>query len=217
MAEHPILFSGEMVQAILNGRKTQTRRVITERWQMCRSPEDEPEWFVEICPYGKPGDRLWVRETFQIVQPWGAADGEWIGDDIMEIDGRLGHDKPESFPYWWQAVYKADGDWGVWWRPSIFMPRWASRITLEIASIRVEKVQEISYQDILAEGFHPDPPGEPIVISTPGITVDGRITVVEMWHEILRGRFAVNWNKLNAKRGYSWQSNPWVWVLEFKL
>ncbi len=227
MAEHPILFSGEMVRAILDRRKTQTRRVITKVIGIDRTaPIQEalsqkklsPFYLLRFCPYGELGDRLWVRETFQIVQPWGSVDGEWIGDDIMEIDGRLGHDKPESFPNWWQAVYAADGDYGVWWRPSIFMPRWASRITLEITKVRAEQIKDISRDDSFAEGIAPINPYEIEPALPPGFPA--AFPDYSDPHNFFTAdpiaSYRSLWDKLNAKRGYPWKRNPWVWVLEFK-
>ena len=163
MNEKPILFSGEMVRAILDGRKTQTRRVITEKWQQCESPEDQPQTFVSWCPYGQPGDRLWVKETFAMAIPAGAS-----------IHAER---KP---------VYRADGEVVPKWKPSIFMPRWASRITLEIVNVRVERLQGIGGTDAFAEG---------------GFTVT---------------QFIELWNSINASRGYGWDANPWVWIIEFK-
>jgi hypothetical protein len=176
MKEKPILFSGEMVRAILEGRKSQTRRVVKVRgvsddvagWlhYMARAVDME-------CPYGKPGDRLWVRET-------------WLRDGDV-------------------TIYKADlakvlaDSWNGHWRPSIYMPRAASRIALEVIKVRVERVQDISHNDACIEGA----PSEPELndYGTGSIYID--------WYANL-------WDKLNAKRGYGWKVNPWVWVVEFK-
>src|SRR6185437_14349133 len=139
--ERPILFSGEMVLAILSGRKTQTRRVakILDNVRV----EDGmakgylpgcPEGFDVACPYGKRGDRLWVRETFGIP------------------------DAPYSEEVKALVAYRADQGAQLaelnkyFWRPSIFMPRWASRLTLEIEQVRVQRIQEISSEDAIAEG-----------------------------------------------------------------
>lgn len=169
MKERPILFSGAMVRATLADRKTQTRRVITERYQQCLSPEDEPEAFLEFCPYGQPGDRLWVRETWCYV-------GEVVPEPI-------------------ECIYKAtDPDWQGGWTPSIFMPRWASRITLEVVSVRVERVQNISEEDAKAEGVIP----------------------LEPRTGLYRCEFERVWDSINARRGYSWDSNPFVWCVSFR-
>ena len=207
MSERPILFSAEMARAILDGGKTQTRRLsgLEEvnnytgslsgetiqgfgdtgykglmpsdyyirpyyKSQYKNNPK-QFHWFLgekerEInpipvkCPYGVPGDRLWVRETFS---------------------------------YGEQTRYRADLGLMVWhdtdqkWSPSIFMPRWASRIDLLIKDIRVERVQDITPSDARAEGAE---------------TVENYILL---------------WDKLNAKRGYGWDVNPYVWVIEFEV
>jgi hypothetical protein len=184
--ERPILFSGPMVRAILSGSKTQTRRVVKPP----RGAEFEIEFgwpVVECfdlemrpipCPYGTEGTRLWVKETF--------ADTEQAGDH------------PADAYY----VYRADDpDWetceGWRWRPSIFMPRRASRITLEVTDVRVERLQAISEADAMAEGctHHHDPGG------------DGQ-NVIE--------QYAYLWDAINAKRGHSWAMNPWVWAITFR-
>lgn len=182
MQERPILFSGPMVRAILDGAKTQTRRVMKRQpestgtllitpvgdlWYVWPH-EQEPGVWVEhfcACPYGKPGDRLWVRETWV----------DHFGQRLYRADCH-----PDSFEY---------GATG--WKPSIHMPRTYSRLVLEIVSIGVERVQSISDADIRAEGFPEDPPS---------------------WNE----GFAAVWNKINVKRGYSWESNPWVWAIGFR-
>ncbi len=200
LIEHPIIFNGEMVRAILGGRKTQTGRVIklpehdllggeyrlewdddadcgdgTYRgcllWH-CDQKGGDPE--VLGCPFGYPGDRLWVRETFSL--------------PLLEPCYRGERDCP-------QVVYAADGhtDWPTRNRPSIHMPRWASRIDLEITDVRVERVQEISLDDCVAEGVI-DP------------RCAGRSTA----------NFAALWDSINAKRGFGWEANPWVWVIEFR-
>jgi hypothetical protein len=194
--EHPILFSGPMVRAILEGRKTQTRRVVKPQpsddwmngtnWQEYYKPGKhqvlEKNLWVENhetgkeipCRYGKPGDRLWVRETFN-VEPM-----------ITDEDFYNTYLKP---------IYRADDKWKIIpkWKPSIFMPRWASRITLEITDVRVERLQDISYADVLAEG-------------TP--TLIG-------FNSPRKFQFEQLWESINGKK-YPWSSNPWVWVVEFK-
>lgn len=217
MKEKPILFSGEMVKAILDGRKTQTRRVISEKLMQCESPEDDPDLFLEWCKYGQPGDRLWVRETWRIVG-WDE-DGDWCIEykdgstrwfySVQEVD------EDASVRYWEQctddciAAGIPEDDAGYFnfddqqpcptrWRPSIFMPYWASRIQLEIVEIRVQRLQTILGSDVLAEGVEfPD-----------AISIT---RTAERW-----GPFRELWNSINAARGYSWDTNPWVWVIEFK-
>jgi hypothetical protein len=179
--ERPILFSSPMVRAILEGRKTQTRRVIgngtaEDIYRRWADPEQSPQVVRLACRYGQPGDLLWVRET-------------WATDD----------DKT----FW----YRADGETynaGLPWRPSIHMPRAASRITLEIVSVRVERVQDISREDARAEGLT-------WVAPTWGIP-----GIANSWNGDPRESFKALWNDINAKRGHGWDSNPWVWVVEFK-
>lgn len=202
MNEKPIIFSSEMVRAILEGRKSQTRRVIKPQPKldigMCDPflPALIDGKYV-ACPYGQPGDHLWVRET------WG----------VHQLDGISGKEYPN-------ILYKADDSTRlvisdeVWkynkekfqWRPSIHMPCWASRITLEIVDVRVERVQDISDSDIMDEGTKNCEYALP-----PYCTHCGG-------HEHLcnRDRFRELWNSINAKRGYPWASNPWVWVVEFR-
>lgn len=202
MAEKPIIFSGEMVRAILDGRKTQTRRIVNPPimnvWGQgvpnCQPSHycvyariasyGEPDTWIK-CPYGKPGDLLWVRETWKYkdfglnwVKVKYRADSEII---------KYSFDKRQPF--------KGKNTWN--WQPSIFMPRWASRITLKITGVRVERLQDISEQDAIAEGCKP----------WKGVPGDGERTA--------RQAFVQLWNSINAKRGYSWGSNPWVWVVEF--
>jgi hypothetical protein len=182
MREYPILFSGEMVRAILNGQKTQTRRVIKPQPSKGMTVDQchwvESGWALwddkgctcktVRCPYGFPGDILWVRET-------------WLQDGEIYL-------------------YKANfgkgvlsDSWDGHWKPSIFMPRRASRILLKISSIRVQRLRDISHEDAVAEGFWNKTPGE-------------------AWGRL---GFSLLWDKLNAKRGYSWDSNPWVFVIDF--
>lgn len=187
------------VRAILDGRKTQTRRVVkltdSGRVKEPGSPRnwhlDDPE-AVMACPYGVPGDRLWVRET------WCPGSATPLGIGLLPCIGpaHLGD----------KIAYRATDDYGgddPPWRPSIHMPRWASRITLEIVSVRVERVQEISKEDARAEG----------------------VRVWEEWQSrdlpaVLnmhdpRDAYAQLWDSINAKRA-PWESNPWVWVIEFR-
>jgi len=199
MKEHPILFSGEMVRAILEGRKTQTRRVIKPQ------PPEGSWWDAESglfhlagsklgvmrhCPYGVPGDHLWVRETHHI---------DHYPAETLDAQGNPG-----------TVHYRADTDiisqsWDGQWRLSIFMPRWASRITLLVTGVRVEQVQDISEDDARAEGIplvnghYPDYENPGNRWDTPGAS------------------FISLWDSINRKRGYSWQSNPWVWAVTFEV
>lgn len=204
MKEHPIIFNGENVRAILNNRKTQTRRVIKpqpsecwdslvwlsgiEKWRAHHpngSPVPSPaspEW---RCPYGAPGDRLWVRET------WGMLNDLPDSRDVVYRADYPGEPSPE-----------ARG-----WRPSIHMYRWASRITLEVVDVQVERMQDITPSDCIAEGIE--------IIANEWSTP---------WYRGLRNEwkssreaFANLWDSINAKRGYPWADNPWVWAVTFKM
>lgn len=188
MKERPILFSAPMVCALLAGTKTQTRRVVKPQPHIVEeggsvvgvhTPDDQRHGRLGkmlYCPYGRPGDRLWVRETFARIdgqqQPWIETDyratythGDRLGDSL--------------------GIKKR-------WSPSIHMPRHASRITLEVTGVRLERLQDISASDARAEGI-------------------GRNQCPD-WHAVADYREL--WSQING-RG-SWDANPWVWVVEFK-
>lgn len=223
--ERPILFNDEMVRAILEGRKTQTRRIAKniERaptfrsgWKACRKYSavsiDTPAHMLgRYCPIGKPGDRLWVRETWSDVNLQGAPGIAYRADnDIRDLmdepgfhdeDGAFNYDDERVKPYQF-AVWSEDllsGTEGRW-RPSIHMPRWASRITLEITDVRVERLQNISDEDSADEGVTA-PIGSPRAY--------GAVT-----KQFARDQFMRLWESINGPD--SWQVNPWVWVVEFK-
>lgn len=197
MRERPILMSAPMVRALLNGTKTQTRRVV--RWPETFSGsfdhlrQDAVEYFNAgllplrlRCPYGAPGDVLWVREAW-----CHTGTGVWtISDARNAYDG--------------QVIYRADGERdGVKWWPSIHMPRWASRITLRITDVRVERLQDIGEADARAEGCPFDHEGnqyEP--------------PAADPWQGYGRASFSLLWSKING--GASWDANPWVWVVAFE-
>jgi hypothetical protein len=227
----PILFNGEMVRAILEGRKTQTRRVIkdfpeyhkgTEAPQAkrgepprhpssyfdcyCNKPRTEANprgmsdrwcWWDEYdrmgngwlkCPFGVPGDRLWVRET------WG--DGE-------ENNCEPGVYYRATDPAWDKE------ETGFRWKPSIHMPRWASRISLEVTGVRVERLNDISEADAEAEG------ASKVLWFCPAGKPECRMNLGKDVFDIsyING-FANVWESINGPG--SWAENPWVWVLEFK-
>lgn len=225
MKEHPIRFLDFEVRAILEGRKTQTRREMTKSRSICDSCRwEDLDWsrtFIDdsYAPLGmlkaggpdntvhrvwsrwRVGERLWVRETF--IDGWPAD-----GGDIQQFDAD-GNELPRHV--WYRADYDAaqkgwisnrgaliqgwtnDDGWytdGIPWKPSIHMPRWASRITLEITEIRVQRLQEISEEDAIAEGIgHCD--------------VDAAIA-----------DYASLWDRINGPG--AWESNPWVWAITFK-
>lgn len=196
--EHPIMFSGEMVRAILDGRKTMTRRMVKAQDRTGGVYADQrdgspvyPLGIEELllrCSYGQIGDRLWVRES-------------------LRGDGQPGNRRIGIMRY------AADGemvlDNGVPVCPSKHMPRWASRITVEITDIRVERLQEISEEDAIAEGMQKSIGG--LWCGAPH-----RAHGCPKQHNTAVEAFADLWDSLNAKRGYGWDVNPRVWVIEFR-
>lgn len=212
--ERPMLFSGPMVRAILEGRKTVTRRVVTPQPAPNKPHDGGTTWVYKpntglhvpygtvghltlaekhglTCPYGQPGERLWVRETWGLRALYDVTD--WCGTSLKGV---------AALPPCWALDYKAD--WAheceeAHWRPSIHMPRWASRLTLEVVSVRVERLQDITEEDAKAEGAEPIP--DP---SAPGY---------EGTH-VYRDGFRLLWEFINGAG--SWQANPWVWRVEFK-
>jgi len=182
MKERPILFSTPMVQAILAGHKTMTRRVakdIDGSDPLYETKDGEIIDTVKLCPYGVPGDRLWVRETYMLMfNPY----------------------KPDEKPHiHYKADYPRDT---VVWKSSMFMPRKYSRILLEITNVRVERVQQITEDDAIAEGCT-------LMV---GVTSGGGMGLASPCYA-----FKKLWDKIYAKRGYGWDINPWVWVIEFKI
>ena len=185
MRERPIIMGADSVRAILDGRKTQTRRVIKPQPKFIGAPnvpfktdDANPKGIIN-CPYGKVGDRLWVRETVFF---------ETFHQQSDEELKRYGFNP--NIGVW---VYRADNhDYPTItanWTSPMFMPREASRITLQITDIRVERVQDITEEDAIAEG-------------------------VESFNTV--ASYSYLWDSLNAKRGYPWENNPWVWVISFK-
>lgn len=243
MKERPIIFSGPMVRAILAGRKTQTRRIVKpqppariegqRQHRMAFTSDDEgTELFVYSqsanaggwnarCPYGQPGDRLWVRERWR-VGAWDTDTGSVAIDYCADNSCRkewieVPEDNEDMFQRLWEqssddaertgTKYDADGEYH-WkpgespcrWRPSIHMPRWASRIALEVTNIRVERAQDISEGDVDAEGV--------------GVLEQVRGILRDDWKHT--DSFQRLWDSVNAARGFGWDTNPWVWVVEFK-
>ncbi|MBC3345384.1 hypothetical protein HU811_01890 [Pseudomonas sp. SWRI196] len=188
--ERPILFSAPMVRAILEDRKTVTRRAVKVQ---PRSKADIGSYGIgqpfirnpdvskanPACPYGQPGDRLWVRETWAEIRVAQAPDQEWIV--YRECDNRT--------------------DYGGPWKPSIFMPRRACRILLEITAVRVERLQDISRSDIRAEGLQCPPE-----LASDDVSPNYRDWYPAAWREL--------WESINGAE--SWSANPWVGVVEFK-
>lgn len=235
--EHPILFSAPMVRAILAGNKTQTRRVVAgaDAWHpdvrsvsilglgsdgCCAMPCDE---FGRMlggamrCPYGQPGNKLWVRETFYAYGRWvtrfNAKKGrdEWHFIDLtLERGKSYLYPASDSQPQPMGGKRHKGGVTPTWWkRPAIFMPAIASRITLDVTGVRVERLQDISEADAIAEGVN----------RFPGFCLDddaaafNRIGPVDN-DSFPIARYAVLWEQINGLGG--WDANPWVWVVEFK-
>lgn len=213
MKERPILFSAPMVRAILDGRKTQTRRVVKPQPTMVTDKSIVP-WNGDSavlmrllyqsqrgCPYGHPGDRLWVRES------------GWERPERTAKMMREGADTWPRFAYAaddWSDQDRADFKaWGFKARPSIHMPRWASRITLEITRVRVERLQEISEADAIAEGVTIHNGDESCDCGQRIFNGGGdytRYTATSAYRDL--------WESINGLG--SWHPNPWVWVVEFK-
>lgn len=214
MRELPILFSAPMVLAILEGRKTVTRRVVKAAptgvgsyvlgvhqgvWGI-HEHIDALEAFRARCPYGQPGDRMWVRET-------------WRTDSGLDMQ------KPSSFCAW-PVKYVADnstrtcgalfGNTNGKTRVSIHMPRWASRITLDVTSVRVERLQEITEEQAIAEGIERDET-HPELWKRGPLRRDIRLTP---WTGFPKLAFQALWEGINGTG--SWDANPWVWVVSFK-
>ena len=188
MKERPILFKGPLVRATLEGRKTVTRRALKmphALWETSATGELVP--IPANCPYGKPGDRLWVRETWGLqVRSYGGGTGEHIVYRATNPD----------------AIYckSAEGrEYPVKWKPSIHMHRHSSRILLEITDVRVERLQDISRADIRAEGLQ----------CPPELASDDVSPNYRDW-------YPAAWRELWESTGGNWDANPWVWVVEFK-
>ena len=202
MKERPILFNGEMVRSILARQKTQTRRPIKPPFEInAKGYLTRPDWLCGRlgpypCPFDKPGDRLWVKETFYRYYP------------------------PETWPEP-KALYRADGitlcatdseGKKQRWTPSIHMPRALSRITLEITDVHVERVQDITSNRAIAEGaYEVRKVGDDIAHAT--WTMGGQ----DWRYDTPRQAFAVAWDSLYAARGLGWSVNPLVWVVTFKM
>ncbi|PKR55443.1 hypothetical protein [Thalassospira marina] len=221
MQVKPILFSAPMVRAILDGRKTQTRRVIKPQpysdnhnnciWNGCNygqgsngnphfdhlaSPLPSSKTKKVNCPYGKPGDLLWVRESWQAL-----SFGDYLPTKDHVSDVRyMATDKLAGL----------DKDARGWpWRPSIHMPRWASRITLEITDIRVQRLNQIAAEDARAEGV--DQRSKKVrEFDLLGASND---VADRIYLNACRWEFRDLWERINGPD--SWDANPWVWAVSF--
>jgi hypothetical protein len=232
MKERPILFSGEMVRAILEGRKTQTRRVLKKQpekstWEGLDGYRFDVRFFDDVicgttrkhscgvrfanrlhqredcalwvpCPYGQPGDRLWVKEKHRLF----CHSFEFVGIEYASGGAdKLEHFEDRTLMPSLREIAQNNKDGSRRWKPSIFMRRWASRITLEIVSVRVERLQDITEEDAKAEGV--EPYNARLHVSGRGILQNSYVS-----------EYAMLWNDINGKG--SWDANPWVWVVEFK-
>ena len=216
MRELPILMSGPLVRAVLSGQKTQTRRPIKREnkpdpgfeWAECLCREIDPsDTPCATCASRFPGlaaagDRLWVRETFAIVHPCRDMETGYIDDIRQPTD--IPKDNGGGF---WVPWYRADwngnddADRGFKWIPSIHMPRWASRITLPLVSVRVERVQDIDEDDVWAEGIT-----VPLAAEVSGKNWADIPTLHDAWREV--------WVSIYGQS--SWDANHWVWVAEWE-
>lgn len=206
MKERPILFSAPMVRAILAGAKTQTRRVVKDHHIDAAPPACFFQWLRERCPYGQPGDRLWVRENWQHSNfPLGPYDESctvfYRADYMDDPHGPDGEKSPEG-------RYRN-------WEPSIHMFRSASRILLEVTAVRVERLQAISDNDIEAEGtaqWVKD--GGKVMRPRPGFDGWWPDENGNVYVKPNRVAFCSLWESVNGL--CAWDKNPWVWVIEFK-
>lgn len=216
MKERPILFSAQMVRALIEGRKTMTRRVVKPQppegtigmyveetidfsakteWWYTEYLDNGRKWTdggLTKCPYGTIGDRLWVRET-------------WAPHP------------QDSSTVFYRATVDAEPGIRVWdgpWKPSIHMPSWASRITLEITDIRVERAWDITRDDAMEEGVERVDPYNITPDLPPGMPACWKDYVRKGWLTSPMESFRTLWDSINSKRA-PWASNPWVWVIEF--
>ncbi|MCJ1871419.1 ASCH domain-containing protein [Klebsiella quasipneumoniae] len=213
MKERGMIFNAEMVRALLDGRKTQTRRPVKfpvhDKNLGCELAGNELAGELSAGNYlnsafGKPGDRIWVRETFQ-----GPLFNYEQMDEYLEDSSKF--EKPEFCQYAADGGHRpeyqdADDNLRHGWRPSIHMPRWASRILLEITGVRVERLNAISEEDATAEGV---PPAGSLLPDYPGtfLTPKGDFATAKVAFQRL-------WESIYGAE--NWLANPWVWVIEFK-
>ncbi len=227
MAERPILFSGPMVRAILDGRKTQTRRAV-------KPQPVQGSVFCDSDSRIQPGDQLWVREAWRPFT-WTENGGPWVfqykSDRATMVERDIKPDKVSDYEDWnlrvWQqasdecvsAGFETGGDdhfirdpnsgEAPGWRSSIYMPRWASRLTLNVTAVRAERLQEISREDAIGEGAFLADESEKQQAARVAI-FEGQESVGPV------GYFREVWDTING-RTQPWQSNPWVWVYEFEV
>ncbi|MFD3249869.1 hypothetical protein [Rahnella aquatilis] len=217
MKERPILFNAEMVKAILSGRKTQTRRVIkpqpssgVRKSVLVKSGVEDGHGRELVCPLGQPGDHLWVRETFSLLGNEDGCPVDW-NDNIVT-------DKKDAERIYKASCWQKPNNYGIWsvpdremefdgaWTPSIHMPRWASRIQLEITKVGVQRLQEISSGDAVREGICQLPASGRYCIN-PGDQYFGGAS------HSAKEVYSWLWESIYGEG--SWQANPWVWAIEF--
>ncbi len=217
MNTKPILFSADMIRALLDGRKTQTRRIFKVdtpdgKKVAVTSPKEEILQFEDgsfhylstaglsgpyPCPYGRPGDLLWVREAAHEDVVGSVSLSKYTADDAPVFF------RDEGVSPWWYSRKSC---------PSIHMPRWASRLTLRITDVRVERVQDISEENARREGAKP--------YDVSGLRFDEYDLIdapLKVASKPYKNGFALLWNSINAARGYGWDANPWVWAIEFEV
>lgn len=211
MSERPILFSGAMVRAILQGQKQQTRRAVVPQPEVSPQGNLAGKWLskplaglllpkvsdiVAHCPYGKAGDLLWVREN---------------GWQRPERTPRMMREGADTWaPYYYDAdITEADHaqfkEWGFKRRPSIHMPRRFCRLVLEVTAVRVERLEDISEADAVFEGIEPADGGRAKCAQRGDLV-----------HDSARSAYRCLWDSLNDKRGSGWATNPWVWAISFR-
>lgn len=220
MTERPIIFKAHDIRAILDGRKTQTRQVVKPQPTQCSSGKfnwsnsgrsiagasiaDIAEF--AKCPFGQPGDRLWGREKHFINDYRGARVPEDERADTELVYAATDMD----------YVRNLEDDEGFAWRPSIHMPRWASRITLEVTGVRVERLQDISEDDAIDEGLHRIEIGSgyrTLYSATPATWAQVMEQEADAYDDP-RAAYRELWEQVNGTG--SWDANPWVWVIAFK-
>lgn len=224
MKERPIIMSAESVRAILDGHKTQTRRVMKPQpYEDARqypfmaepkscvvwSPRPGNEWFdwgngfdlliYQDCRYGQPGDRLWIKETWNYIT---------LAENEFQPNHPSYRRRPDGVPVF--AFWKADEPEEGRWHSSWFMPRWMSRLTLEITDVRVERLQDITEADAIAEGWYGS-----------GLTDSGRRLMKPLsWFrntwDVMHAKGGSSWNRHRIEAGIPWTKNPWVWAISFK-
>lgn len=222
MKESPVLFKSEMINAIIAGTKTQTRRVITKPNEVVFSKQLYPvqnvpdhlmnAWDIWLkCPYGQVGNNLWVRETWAQLcnHPDLGCEYEGFFCDseckYFQIEYRADTNNP--YPGEWPKEEAKGNPDAPKWKPSIHMPKKYCRLWLKVLSVKVERVQEISVDDIMAEGVE-DGYFAPIGIPEEEHKKLADHIMIQRWIEL--------WDSINKKRGYGWDANPWVWVIEFE-